>query len=211
MGNDAKWQPITLTPAEMDWWKSIENDDDAICRIFGIPPEVVGDSASRTYSNYSEAERAVYNDKWLPTCDILATDLNLWLAPLFWEAYKKEVYIGYRRDKIEAIQQDQKVVREAAENLFKSSIITMNEARRMVGREPDPNGDVYLIPTQAILVNEAQLGKTANALTQQTINPPKPQPAALPPAQPQPKPAKAENPELAILYGQVIAELKQIA
>jgi HK97 family phage portal protein len=132
------WKEMGLSPADMDWLKGKEHNVREICAAFGVPPEMVGDSASRTYANYKEARASFYEETVLPLLDHIRDDLNNWLTPMFGDG----LYLDYDRDSIEALQEERNEVWTRAQT---SSFLTEDEKRELVGLDPLPNGSGAVI------------------------------------------------------------------
>jgi hypothetical protein len=94
------------------------------CAIFGVPPEMVGDSTSKTYSNYQEARRSLYTEAVIPELIELRDGLNQWLGPLFGNAF-----IDIDRDAIDALSEDREVAAKRVVLLWTSDLIKRNEGR----------------------------------------------------------------------------------
>lgn len=199
LGKGLTWSQLGLSAVDMAWLEGLEWNTTKICSVFGVPPEMIGDSAHRTYSNFMEARKSAYLENWLPKADMLCEDLNVWLAPLFWEAYGAEVFISYDKDAIEAIQEDRQLKWQNAKS--GTGFLTVNEQRELLGYKPVPEGDIILVPVGSIPL------EMAGAVQQHTIDTPPPQPIApgVPPAknpsaantkpQPPKKPAKRPDPK----------------
>jgi HK97 family phage portal protein len=149
---------LGLTPAEMAWLEGIKLSTREICVAFGVPPELIGDSEQKTYSNYGEARKAFYEESVLPLMDSLRDALNGWLVPLFGE----RLYLDYDVDNIEALQEDRAALYASLEAC---SFLTMNEKREAAGYEAytDEEADKLLvdsrrIPIDAVSVEEASAG-----------------------------------------------------
>lgn len=143
-----KWQQIGFSPADMDWTKLKSITRLQICTAFGVPPELLGDHEHATYSNYQEARKGFYHETVLPLLDYLRDELNAWLVPRF----GNNLVIDYDADAIEAIQEDRKQVWDMAMNAVDKGVLTINEARFMMGHEDVDGGDVRLMPVNKIPV-----------------------------------------------------------
>jgi HK97 family phage portal protein len=132
------WQSIGLGPADMDFLNSRKLSKREIAAVFGVPPEIVGDAESKTFSNYREARKALYLEAVLPFLDRLRDGLNAWLAPQFGGG----LYVDYDRDQIEALQEDQAALWKRIED---STCLTVNEKRVALGYSEVPSGDVVLV------------------------------------------------------------------
>lgn len=136
------WKQFGLSPAEMDWLNGQKMSARRIASVFGVPPELIGDSESKTYSNYREARKAFYEETVLPLMDRIRDALNRWLVPRFGEG----LWLDYDRDEIEALQEERAVLWERAIKAVERGIITPNEARKMLGYDEVPGADVLLVP-----------------------------------------------------------------
>lgn len=137
-----EWKQISLSPKDMEFLKSHEVSAIDICEAFGVPPEMLG-LGQKTYSNYSEARMSFYEDTVLPIMDLLETDLNMWLCPMFGE----DVKVCYDKDDIEALapKREKKFTSVATANF-----LTQNEKREAVNYEPIEGWDVFVIGSQIV-------------------------------------------------------------
>jgi HK97 family phage portal protein len=60
------WQAMSLTPAEMDFAKAKDAAAREIALAFGVPPLLLGLAGDATYSNYKEANVALWRLTLLP-------------------------------------------------------------------------------------------------------------------------------------------------
>ena len=76
------WQALSLTPAEMDFGRARDTAAREIALAFGVPPVLLGLPGDATYSNYKEANVALWRLTLLPlTARILgalSAHLGLW-------------------------------------------------------------------------------------------------------------------------------------
>jgi HK97 family phage portal protein len=77
-----KWQPLALTPAEMDFQKAREAAAREVALAFGVPPMLLGLPGDSTHANYAEANVALWRLTILPLLgrilDGLSVHLRLW-------------------------------------------------------------------------------------------------------------------------------------
>ena len=57
IGSNAKYQRLSLSPAEMDFITSRKFNREEIFIIFGVPPQLAGVQESSTYNNYAVSMR----------------------------------------------------------------------------------------------------------------------------------------------------------
>jgi HK97 family phage portal protein len=170
------WKGAGLSPVDMDWLEADKNVTRKICRVFGVAPELIGDSANKTYSNYKEARLAFYMETVLPLARMIRDELNNWLVPKFGEGIELDIDI----DQIEAMQEKRE---EAYQRIQSAYWLTLNEKRDAVGYDAVEGvlGDTFHIP----------MGLTT--MTAEEANAPEPEPEPVPEAlAPFVKPAEDE-------------------
>lgn len=70
-----KWQPLSLSPADMDFAGLKATAAREIATAFGVPPMLLGLQGDATYANYREAGRALWRQTILPLADTLFAGL----------------------------------------------------------------------------------------------------------------------------------------
>ena len=78
-----KWQPLGLSPADMDFATLKAAAARDIALAFGVPPMLLGLPGDATYANYREANRALWRLTLLPLAGKLLAALSEGLAPWF--------------------------------------------------------------------------------------------------------------------------------
>ncbi len=82
------WKPLSLSPKDMDFIAAKHMAAREIALAFGVPPMLLGIPGDNTYSNYAEANRALYRETVLPLSQRLCDALTSWLAPVFGSGLK---------------------------------------------------------------------------------------------------------------------------
>jgi HK97 family phage portal protein len=132
-----EWQPMTLNAQDIDWTEGQKVSGREIALAFLMPPEMLGDSDTKTYSNYQESRKAFYIESVLPTMDKIQDDFNWWLCPKFGDGLRLE----YNRDEIEALSENRGEVWDSAISAVKAGILTINEARAVMQYDDIEGGD----------------------------------------------------------------------
>lgn len=149
-----RYSPVGLDARELSWLDGLKLSAREIAIAYGVPPELLGDSENKTYSNYQEARRAFYTETVLPLADRLFEELSSFVA----RPYSDTLYYAYDPDQIEALAEDRNAVWERVLKALDRSMLTINEAREAAGYSPIEGGDVRLMPATLIPVDAREVG-----------------------------------------------------
>jgi HK97 family phage portal protein len=122
------WQPIALTPAEMDFGRAREAAAREVALAFGVPPMLLGLPGDATYANYGQANVALWRLTVLP---LLLKILDGFSGHLkrFWPDLRLEPDL----DAIPALWSD----REALwRHVAAADFLTVDEKRALLGWAP---------------------------------------------------------------------------
>ncbi len=125
-----KWQSMSMSPADMDFatLKSAAARDIALA--FGVPPMLLGLPGDNTYSNYREANRALWRLTLLPLAAKILDALAETLSPWFPDAN-----LAIDLDRVPALAEHrEKLWSQVADADFLSD----DEKRAMLGLPPRP-------------------------------------------------------------------------
>jgi phage portal protein BeeE len=98
-----KWEPMGLTPMELDFLAGLRDAAIRICRVYHLAPEIIGVPDAKTYNSLAEARKAMWHEAVFPLLDRLRDAYNQRVVP----AYGDRLFLDYDRDQIDAIQEDQ--------------------------------------------------------------------------------------------------------
>jgi HK97 family phage portal protein len=74
------WQPLSLTPKDMDFVEAKNAAAREIALAFGVPPLLLGLPGDNTHANYAEANRAFYRQTVIPLVKRTAEAVAQWLS-----------------------------------------------------------------------------------------------------------------------------------
>ncbi|MEM7330314.1 MAG: phage portal protein [Pseudomonadota bacterium] len=77
------WQPMSLSPVEMDFAETRSTAAREIALAFGVPPMLLGIPGDNTYATYKEAHAAFWRLTVLPLVQKTASALMVWLRGRF--------------------------------------------------------------------------------------------------------------------------------
>ena len=146
MAGDAKFDPWSLSPADMMWDQLIQIGAREVALALDIPPKLMFDAESQNYASLREAKRQLWTEANLPLADLVTSELNNQLVP-DWEAGGETLTLKYNRDAIEELSEDRdslwKRVNEAQG-------LAVNEKRRELGYPDIEGGDVILVDSNKL-------------------------------------------------------------
>jgi HK97 family phage portal protein len=123
------WKAMSYTPADMDFANSRDVAAREIALAFGVPPMLLGIPGDNTYTNYREANLALWRQTILPLVGRTAGALTRWLAPRFGGSLR----IAYDADAVDALA----VERESVwDRLNAATFLTEDEKRAAAGYGP---------------------------------------------------------------------------
>ena len=129
-----KWQQIAFSPSDMEFIQSKHVSAREIALAFGVPPMLLGIPGDNTYSNYQEANRALWRLTLLPLLQKTVATLNAFLTARFGD----DLRLDFDRDAIPALQFE----REALwKRVGGAAFLTTNEKRQALGFDPVAGGD----------------------------------------------------------------------
>jgi len=163
------WTSMGMTASELDWLEGKKLSGREICIVYNTPPELIGDSESKTYANYKEARKAFYVENILPRMDVYRDDLANWLVPMFEE---QGLILDYDRDAIEALQDERQMIFDMATSAFREGLIGRGEARELMGYPTEiPTEDLVVMPSGAVPVQGHDLLQLPEADEEEEVDP----------------------------------------
>ncbi|MGL6044503.1 MAG: phage portal protein [Sandaracinobacteroides sp.] len=127
-----RWQPLALTPAEMDFQKAREAAARDVALAFGVPPMLLGLPGDSTHANYAEANVALWRLTILPLLNRILDGVSRHLGT-WWPELRLEPDL----DLVPALWADrERLWRHVGEAGFLSD----DEKREMLGWSARTNG-----------------------------------------------------------------------
>lgn len=132
-GGDMQFEQLSMTPKDMDWSNLQKITDDAITARFNVPPTLFNSDA-QTDNNYETAWNMFYDNAVLPEFK------TIWGGIARCLSYRLGMDISFKHDATTnniLFRQISARVRD----LKGANIVTTNEARQELGKEPLAGGD----------------------------------------------------------------------
>jgi HK97 family phage portal protein len=120
-----KWQPLSLSPTDMDFINGKHASARDIALAFGVPPMLLGIPGDATYANYQEANRALWRLTILPLARKIFDGLAHWLEP-YWD----HLHISIDLDSVPALAADRE---RLWRQVTSAEFLTDDERRNLLG------------------------------------------------------------------------------
>lgn len=130
-----RWQSMAFSPADMDFATLKSTAAREVALAFGVPPMLLGLPGDNTYSNYREANKALWRLTLLPLATKLLAAIAEGLAPWYPEAT-----LVVDLDRVPALSEDrEKLWKQVSDADF----LTREEKRELLGfpARPSPSGE----------------------------------------------------------------------
>lgn len=125
-----KWQPLSLSPADMDFMALKNAAAREIATGFGVPPMLLGIAGDATYANYREANRALWRLAILPVADTIFAGIAQALA-----GWYPGARIAVDLNHVTALAEDRA---QLWAQVSGADFLTNDEKRAMLGLGPVP-------------------------------------------------------------------------
>ena len=147
LDDDAEYQQMASAPAEMALTDLHNHTESRICSVLGVPPILISANVGlqrSTFSNYREARFSFHSETLEPLIDKIVRFLNYCVGMEMGET------IAVDLTEMRGFLDDKETINARAAQLFTSGIVTLNEAREMVGQDALPDGEVRRLPANII-------------------------------------------------------------
>lgn len=151
LDQDAEYQQTGMSFRDMGFETLDARAEARICMVLDVPPILVGAKVGldrATYSNYAEARQAWWEDSLTPLYrnfeSVIANDLA--------REYADDLTVEFDLSAVPAFREQTDALYGRANEGISRGYLTVNEARKLVGLEAAPAGDVFLRPSSAVAV-----------------------------------------------------------
>lgn len=139
-GSMTKWTQTAYAPADLDWLGGVRLSAAQVAMVYRVPPIMLGDTESSTYSNMQEARKGLYQDAIFPT----SLRFCKWFTAHVLSEFAPNLVLLPDFDNVQAAQEDKAKQAEWTVKVFTSGLIRRNEGRSVLGWAADPVlGELY--------------------------------------------------------------------
>jgi HK97 family phage portal protein len=149
LDDDAEYQAMADAPEKMALRELHDLTESRICAVFGVPPILISANVGlqrSTFSNYREARFSFHSE----TLEPLINDIVRFLNHCFSYEFNDGAKIMADFTDMRSFLDDKDTVTTRATALFQAGIITLNEARSLVGQDGVDDGDIRRVPMNII-------------------------------------------------------------
>ncbi|PKB14244.1 HK97 family phage portal protein [Novosphingobium kunmingense] len=129
-----KWQPLSLTPADMDFAELKAAAARDVALAFGVPPMLLGLPGDATYANYREANRALWRLTLLPLAGKILAAVAEGLEPWFPGAR-----LAVDLDRVPALAEDRE---KLWAQIGAADFLSVDEKRALLGLPSRDEGNI---------------------------------------------------------------------
>lgn len=153
-----KWKSTGLNAGELEWLGGMREAKREIATNLMLDPTFLGDPEVRTFANYEEARRGLYEDTVLPLLNAVRSAFEIKLRQ-WWP----ELRLFLDTDKVPALYAAKLKQWEGMGGLVDKGILTRNEARREMGFDDADGADVLLVPISLTPIGDVGGGELGGA------------------------------------------------
>lgn len=130
--DDVNWVDTATTPRDAQYVEALAGTKQDLLLAFGVPESILGNASGRTYDN-AGAEEAVY---WRQTIRPHVDYISAAFDRLTEGGEDDELYLVHDFDSVAVLQRDKREREAKALQEFQAGVITSDEYREVVGRDP---------------------------------------------------------------------------
>lgn len=120
------WKEMSLAPKDLEQTDAKQVSARDIALAFGVPPQLLGIPGDNTYTNYSQAVRALYRQTVIPLVTHIMEDLTHFFAPTYGDDFRVVTDL----DTLEALADERESLWKRIEE---STVLTLDEKREALG------------------------------------------------------------------------------
>ncbi len=133
LGSGMRATNLGFSPKDMEYIQSLRWSLEDVCRVFGVPKAILGDTERIAFSNFRTARRVFWEDTILPQLTFYQEALRQWLLPHFGDP---SLLAEFDVSEIDALRESENDRAERRRKYVASGILTINEVREEMNLAP---------------------------------------------------------------------------
>ena len=163
LDDDATYETVASAPKDMELQGLHHHTESRICAVLGVPPILISANvglARSTFANYREARFSFHSETLEPLINKIVRFLNYCVS---YEYTNGEV-IAADLTRMREFLDDKDSMSTRATTLFQGGVVTLNEARQMIGLDAMDTGDIRRTPVNIIEGQDVELPEPPRAV-----------------------------------------------
>ena len=181
MTGPTKLETFGYDPSQMNLATLRRIPEERVCGALGVQPSACGLGAvleQAKFANMQQAREASWEEGILPTQRDIAETIAMKLLPLY-ESQPESFEVAFDVTMVRALSEDMDRIADRAGRLMNSGVITLGEAREMLGMDVDDSHDIWRMQLNLIDIPEDSMATGSPAAEAQPADQAAPaQPAA---------------------------------
>lgn len=144
--NGLKFNPMSITPRDMEFVNLRKMSRDEILAVYGVPPIIVGVTEKTPWANAKEQRREFWYGTLIPKMNKIESALN--------SEFIMSVAPGVRAEfdltGVQALMEDLEKQAVRLGGLVQHGILTINDSRKIMGYPEVPWGDTWWTPANLV-------------------------------------------------------------
>ena len=149
LDDDATYETIASAPKDMELEGLHWHTESRICAVLGVPPILISANvglARSTFANYREARYSFHSETLEPLISRIVRFLNYCLSYEYGNGEQIVADLSQMREFLD----DKDSISTRATAMFQGGLITLNEAREMIGMDAIDDGEVRRTPVNIV-------------------------------------------------------------
>lgn len=152
LADDAEWVQMSQSARDMDFSTTMANMGRQIASAYGVPLPLIDNDAS-TFNNLDKAQERLYTNQVIPMMKDFLACISRWLFPMFG---MEGCELRLDLDSIPALEGLRQMKFDRAVSGYQAGILSLQEARLMIGRDETPKGDLKQDGQEALPLEEVK-------------------------------------------------------
>ncbi len=151
LGGAVKIDSMALDPSKLDLKAVRYMSENRITAIFGTPAIIIGLGSGlerSTFNNVDEARKIYYENKMIPTQQLIAEDIDHQLLVDF-GGEESGLFTEFSNKNVRVLQEDEDTLTLRIDRELRNGTLTMNEARQLRDRKAMPE-DAYMLDSRIV-------------------------------------------------------------
>ena len=133
LGSGMRATNLGFSPKDMEYIQTLRWSLEDVCRVFGVPKPMLGDTERITFSNFRTARRVFWEDTIVPQLAFYQEALQHSLLPNFGDP---SLFVEFDLSEIDALRESENDRATRRQKYVASGIMTINEVREEMNLPP---------------------------------------------------------------------------